>query len=101
MDIPYDETYALCDDRARALQQLIPGTEDYYYYHCLFHEQQGRLDEVAKLLAVWVERHGRTARVEEIENRRTLLGLQKDPKPALERIRRGLGLSFNHQREVE
>jgi hypothetical protein len=101
MDIPFDETYALADDRDRALQQLVPGTDEYYYYHCLRREQEGRPEEVAKLLAPWIERLGRTARVREIENRRTLYGLAGDPKSAFERLRRDLGLSFNHQREVE
>jgi len=30
----YVEDFALCKDRTVALKQLIPGTEDYYYYHC-------------------------------------------------------------------
>src|SRR6188768_2168940 len=34
-DVGYVEDFALARDRAAALQQLIPGTEDYYYYHAL------------------------------------------------------------------
>ena len=34
-EIGYIEDFALAKDRAEALKQLIPGTEDYYYYHCL------------------------------------------------------------------
>src|SRR5262245_57153602 len=34
-DVGYAEDFALAKDRAAALGQLIPGTEDYYYYHCL------------------------------------------------------------------
>jgi hypothetical protein len=101
MDISFDEKFVLAQDRKLALQQLIPGTEDYYYYHCLHHEQQGQGEEIQKLLAVWVQRHGWTPRATEIANRQALIQLDADPKNSFERIRRELGLSFNHQREVE
>ena len=98
MDISFDEKFALAQDRKQALQQLIPGTEDYYYYHCLYHEQQGQKDDVRKLLETWVKRHGWTARAVEISNRQALLQLDSDPKPSYEHLRRQLNLSFNHQR---
>ncbi len=101
MEIPFDEKFALAEDRGKPLQQLIHGTEDHYYYHCLHHEQHGRADEVRTLLETWVKRYGWTARAKEIANRQALLGLEGDPKPSFERLRRELGLVFNHQREVE
>jgi hypothetical protein len=101
VDISFDEKFALAQDRQAALQQLIPGTEDYYYYSCLYQEQLGKRDEVAKLLATWVSRHGWTARAMEIANRQALIHLDSDPKASFEHIRRQLGLSFNHQRDVE
>jgi len=63
METSFEEKFALAKDRAKAIEQLIPGTEDYYYYSCLDHEQHGRMDEVRKLLETWIQRHGRTARV--------------------------------------
>lgn len=101
METSFDEKFALARDRAQALQQLIPGTEEYYYYHCLLFEQQGKTDEARKFLETWIQRHGRTSRVEEIVNRQALLLLEKDPKPSWERIRVQLGLSFHHEAEVE
>src|SRR5439155_17994126 len=62
MEISFDEKFALAQDRKQVLQQLIPGTEDYYYYHCLYLEQQGQRDEGRKFLETWVQRHGWTAR---------------------------------------
>ncbi|HZE96631.1 MAG TPA: hypothetical protein VE981_06380 [Planctomycetota bacterium] len=99
--ISFDERFALALDRAQALQQLIPGTEDYYYYHCLLHEQQGRPEEARKLLETWIQRHGRTGRVEEIVNRHALLLLDKEPKASWERFRIQLGLGFHHAAQVE
>ncbi|MFN9373372.1 MAG: hypothetical protein ACK6D3_15930 [Planctomycetaceae bacterium] len=34
-EIGFVEDYVLARDRTAALQQLIPGTEDHYYYHAL------------------------------------------------------------------
>ncbi len=44
------EQFALAEDRAEVLKELIPGTEEYYFYHCLHYQNTGRLDEVEKLL---------------------------------------------------
>ena len=32
--VGFEETYALAKDRAAVVAELIPGTADYYYYHC-------------------------------------------------------------------
>ena len=34
-EIDFVEDFSLAQDRSGPLKQLIPGTEDYYYYHCL------------------------------------------------------------------
>ncbi len=101
METSFDEKFALAQDRAEALKQLIPGTEDYYYYHCLHHEQKGQPDEVRTLLETWVKRHNWTTRALEIANRQALLSLASEPKTSFDHLRRQIGLSFNHQREVE
>jgi hypothetical protein len=95
------EEFALAQDRTKVLEQLIPGTEDHSFYQCLHLQHQGDLAQVETVLKAWIGRHNETARVQEIRNRQALLGYPKDPKTALERIRRQLGVSFNHQREVE
>src|SRR5512133_294789 len=68
-EIGYLEDFALSQDRPAALEQLIPGTEDYYYFHCLHLQNTGELDKVDAMLKLWIERHHRTPRVHEIENR--------------------------------
>jgi hypothetical protein len=99
-EIGFLEQFSLADDRAVPLKELIPGTKDYYYYTCLHHQNQGRLDEVEKLLPLWIERHHETARVREIQHRQALLLYDKDPKKALAFLRKRLGLHFDHQRET-
>ncbi|MFT5240214.1 MAG: hypothetical protein ACI9X0_001185 [Kiritimatiellia bacterium] len=97
-EIGFEEKFALADDRAVALKELIPGTPDYYYYHCLHYQHLGEFAKVDELLKDWIKRHHRTQRVEEMTDRQALLTYENDHKKALERIRYRLGLSFNHQK---
>ncbi|NLX57883.1 MAG: hypothetical protein GXY74_02205 [Phycisphaerae bacterium] len=98
-DIGFEEDFALARDRAEALKQLIPGTEEYYYYHCLHYQNTGQLDKVEPMLQQWIERYKYTPLVEQIRNRQALLAYEKDPAKALEFIRERLNVQFNHQRE--
>jgi hypothetical protein len=77
-EITFLEDFALAKDRAEALKQLIPGTEDYYYYHSLHYQNLEQYAKVEPMLVAWIERHGRTPRVIEIENRQALL---TSPRP--------------------
>jgi hypothetical protein len=101
MDLDVLESLAFAEDREKALVQLIPGTEDYYFHHALHLQREGRLDEVPKLLAQWIERHGRTSAVHRIERRQTLLEYDAHPDETLDAIRRDVGARFDHAREVE
>ncbi len=95
-EIGFIETFALADDRDEALKELIPGTEDFYYYHALHAQNQGRHAEVQNLMEPWVKRYGETERVWEIRNREALIRYAEDPKKSLEYIRRRIGVGFNH-----
>lgn len=98
--IGFEETYALAPDRAKAVATLIPGTPDWYYYSCRERLDARDFASVKKLLPAWIERHGRSARVVEIENRQALLGFATDGPGTYEYLHGRLGLSWNHQRVV-
>ncbi|HUV39142.1 MAG TPA: hypothetical protein VMY39_05980, partial [Planctomycetota bacterium] len=98
-EIGFEEDFALAKDRTVPLAQLIPGTEDYYFYQCLHFQNTGQLDKVDEMLVTWIRRYNRTARVVEMENRQALLKYDRDPAGSLDYLRRKLGLQFNHQRE--
>lgn len=98
-EIRYIEDFALAANRAEALKQLVPGTEDYYYFHALYYQQTEQFDKVPELVKVWIQRHGETARVREIQNRQALLTYPKSPQQSLEYLRNHLSLVYNHQRE--
>jgi hypothetical protein len=99
-DIGYIEDFALARDRTDALKQLIPGTEDYYYYHCLHYLNTEQFDKLGAFTKPWLERFGQTGRLTEIQTRHALLTYEKAPKKSLEYITARLGLRFDHQKEV-
>ena len=99
-EIGFIEDFSLAKDRTVPLKQLIPGTEAYYYYHCLHYQNTEQFDKVDEILTAWIKRHNYTALVNEIRYRQALLTYEKDPAKSLEFIRKELGIHFNHQRET-
>lgn len=99
-EIGFIEDFSLAEDRSKALEQLIPGTPEYYFYSCLQAQHAGDSDGVRQLLAAWIKRYGYTGKVKEILNRQALLEYGQSPDQSLEHIRRELNLRFDHRREV-
>ena len=99
-EIGFIEDYALAENRAAALEQLIPGTEAYYYFHSLHLQNTQQFAKVENLLADWIKRHGETGLVREIQNRQALLTYSDSPEKSLSYLQRTLNLQFNHQREL-
>ena len=52
--VSWMERYALSQDREAMLAELIPGSEDYYFYHCLFYQTTGKLERSEAVLAEWL-----------------------------------------------
>lgn len=98
-EIGFMEDFALSANRAEILKQLIPGSEDHYYFQALHLQQAQQYEQVTQLLPKWIGRYGHTPRVIEIQLRQALLTYEKNPQQSLETIRRHLNLEFNHQRE--
>jgi len=100
-EIGFIEQFSLAEDRAVPLKELIPGTDDYYYYQCLHLQNQGKLGEVDKVLAAWKNRHKGhyTARAREIRNRQALLYYEAKPQTAIKLLVQYMNLRFDHQKE--
>jgi hypothetical protein len=96
-EISFNERFVL--DRTAALQELIPGTEDYYYYTALDLELQGKLAASKEIIDAGVKKHGHTTRLQELENRHALKAYAENPDDSLKYIRRNLNLSFHHQQK--
>jgi hypothetical protein len=99
-EIDFVEDFALAKDRTVPLGKLIPGTEDYFYYHALHYQNARQYDKVDALLKPWIKQHKYTARVREILNRQALLRYEKTPRASLEYIREQLGIQFNHRKDA-
>ena len=98
-EIDFIEDFALAKDRATPLKQLVPGTEEYSYYHALHFIQTEQFEKIDGLMTTWIQRHGETQRVWEIRTRLALATYEKTPQKTLDFLRGRLDLSFSHQRE--
>ena len=104
-EVGYIEDFALASNREDALKQLIPGTEDFYYYHCLHYQNTQQYDKVEATLEAWKARvdpnkqRNWPARLWEIMNRQALLNYDKNQQESLNYIRERIGVQFNHARE--
>ncbi|MCD4825088.1 MAG: hypothetical protein K8S55_10800 [Phycisphaerae bacterium] len=100
--IGYVEDFSLAADRTKALKQLIPGTDDYYYYTCLHYQNTGQFDKIDGLLKRWTRlQSSEPPRYQEIRHRQMLLTFDpKNPDPTMKYLKWKLGLHFNHQQQV-
>lgn len=99
-EVGFVEDFALAPNREAVLKQLIPGTRDYYYYHCLHYQNSKQKAKFEDMLKKWIKRYGHSGRVEEMRNRQALFDYEADPKKSMDYIKRKLGLRFHHQKEV-
>jgi hypothetical protein len=101
-EIGFIETFALAPDRAEALRELVPGTDDYFYYHALHAQNEGRRAEFQEWIDRWVrERRGSTVgQARELLNRQALLDYDKTPDQTLAYLRDQLNPFFGHARKT-
>lgn len=95
-EVGYIERFALADDRREALQELIPGTQEFFYYHCLHYQNEGQLAEAEAVITQWRTKFGENADVKNMTARQVLLAYDQNPKRTLDYLRTELGLNFNH-----
>ncbi|MBI3037565.1 hypothetical protein HYY75_00740, partial [bacterium] len=98
-DIGFVEKFSLSDERSIPLKQLIPGTEDYYYFHCLQYQNTGQFEKIPEILSQWIKRYNYTSRVEEIRNRQALFEYKRNPKQTMLFLKQRLNLQFNYQKQ--
>jgi len=83
-----------------ALAQLIPGTEDYYYYHCLHFLNTRTVRQSAELTQPWLTRFGQTQRLTEIQTRHALLTYTQNPQETLDYLKRQLGFLVPSKQKI-
>jgi len=95
-DIGFVETFALAPDREATLGQLVPGTEDHYFFHALHQQSTGQAEKFAATMAQWAQRFPDSEQRRMLENREALLAYGKDPQRTLRHLRERLGLQLDH-----
>ncbi|WP_345684324.1 carboxypeptidase-like regulatory domain-containing protein [Novipirellula caenicola] len=92
------ERYALTDDREAFLAELIPASDDYYFYHCLHYQTSGQLDRAEVFLNDWLaENKGReTAVIRGMIDRQRLLTYSQTPERTIDHLVKRLGVQLHH-----
>jgi hypothetical protein len=101
-DLAFLEAFAW-GDRSAALSQLVPDTDDYFFYHCLHYQLAGEREAFQKTLDKWVSRnHGNwNERMSELRRRQMLLDIDRTPGAVWTFLKQDAGLSFNHRARHE
>jgi hypothetical protein len=99
-EIGFIEKFALAPDRAAVLGELIPGSEEYYFFHALHYQNTRQAAKLKAIMEQWAKRFPDSAQRRVIENRAALLGYDADPKATLKFLRERLNLEFDHEQEV-
>lgn len=92
------ERYALAEDREAVLAELIPGSVDAYYYHCLHFQVTGKLELAEAKLRDWendVSVNGSPLLIS-IRDRQRLLTYGSSPDRTIEYLRSRLNLQLAH-----
>src|SRR2546423_15583115 len=66
-EVGFIERFALAADREKVLGELVPGSEDYYFYHALHYQNTRNAAKLADILAQWKKRFP-----DELERRRII-----------------------------
>lgn len=101
MDLDLLERFALAENRADALERLIPGTEAHAFFHNLQLQHEQRYEDAREHLEQWTREHGHTTLAEEAKRRLHLLRWEHEPAEAANALSRETQASFHHHREVE
>lgn len=101
-EIGYIEKFALATNRAEALRDLVPGTDEFFYFHALHAQNTGQRAEFQKTLDRWIlERNGTTtAWARELLNRQALLDYEKDPARTIAYLHDQLRPFYGHVRKT-
>ncbi len=96
--ISWMEKFALSLDRQAKLGELIPGSDDYYFYHCLHYQTTGQLERSETILRDWLAEHkGReTPAITAMIDRQRLLTYRDSPQRTIDHLVRRLGIKLDH-----
>ncbi len=91
------EQYALASDRAGWLAKLIPGTDEYYFFHTLHTQNIGRYDDSRKWIAEWQAKGNGPGLLLKMLRRQLVLEYAKHPEASRDALVRELSISLEHE----
>jgi len=95
-EIGFIETFALARDRAEVLPQLIPDTEDYFYYHVLFYQSVGKVADAQAMLSRWVDKLGWSDLARRMESRQMMLNYSTNREQTVQYLISQLNVNLSH-----
>ena len=97
-DSEFLERFALADiaQRERLLQELVAGTEDFDYFHCLHYQNTRNTDALEEALTAWRKRSPAPSEARrEIELREAILTYPENRKESLKTLSNHFKLDFD------
>src|SRR3954470_2398615 len=85
--IGFVEKFALAKDREAVLNQLIPGSEEFYFYHALHFQNTRQQEKLTAIMDQWSKRFPNSEQRKMIENREALLTYEANPQATLKFLR--------------
>ena len=103
--IGFIEAWVLSDDRVATLTQLVPGTEDYYFFHALHYQQSSQSGKFKSIMEVWGQSEDENnpfgpSRYKMLKNRAIILDYQNNPEESIKKLTKLLKLKLDHQRPI-
>jgi len=99
----FQERFALADDRGAVLQELLPGSDDAFYYKALNELNRNDFKSFQATMESWKrERQSQgwpIDRARELLNREAVLNYAGEPQASLKYLKDQIHLQFNHSRK--
>jgi len=100
-EIGFIERFALAADREKVLGELVPGSEEYYFFHALHFQNIRDNAKLSDILNQWRKRSpNENAQRRIIENREAIIDYERDPQATLRYLIDRLNIRHDHQQEV-
>ncbi len=103
--IGFIEEWVLSSDREATLSKLVPGTDDYFFYHSLHYQQTRQKKKFDTTMKVWeMSLKNKTVHdyplFEVMKNRQIILDYERDPKKCIDELIHMLDLHLDHKRPI-
>jgi hypothetical protein len=90
------ERFALSDQREQILAELIPNTNEFFYYSVLHSQNEARVQQARALLVEWIAKFGINNLTQRMETRQAILEFSSNPNAAAEFLQNQFRIETSH-----